>query len=441
MAIQTNDDIKKDDTKLEKVLDRKNREILILKEISAKVSSSLDLDITLNTLLSLLDDYFSYRYSMVLLTDAEGLLTVFASHGYPETGLGAKVRFGKGIIGTVAKRKRMMNMVNITSRLSYMIPGRDIYDHPENEIIIKLPGLPSPKSQVAFPLIANEELVGVLSVESDHLRIFKEEDEEIISVISHQAATVIQKTRLFDAEKKRHREIHEMNERLSNLYKEQKKTLSLFAKYVPDTVVKKALKEKPESIFEGELLEIAVLFCDMRDFTRASENLAPNEVVFLLNTYYEEMAKVIKKYEGVINQFVGDEIFVTFGAPVSIPVCQEKAVLCALDMIDQLKVLNGKLKKSLNLEIKVGIGINFGPVVAGNLGSEDRIEYSITGDTVNTGKRIESLTKDNPNIILISETILSKTRHLIKTKAWDAVKVKGKQEQVAVYQILGKKEK
>ena len=75
MAIQTNDDIKKDDTKLEKVLDRKNREILILKEISAKVSSSLDLDITLNTLLSLLDDYFSYRYSMVLLTDAEGLLT------------------------------------------------------------------------------------------------------------------------------------------------------------------------------------------------------------------------------------------------------------------------------------------------------------------------------------------------------------------------------
>ena len=282
-----------------------------------------------------------------------------------------------------------------------------------------------------------DELVGVISVESEKINIFRQEDEEIISVIAEQAAMAIQKSMFFEAEAKRHKEIHEINDRLSNLLSEQQKTLSLFVKYVPEPIVKKALREKPESIFEGELMEITVLFCDIRDFSGTSEKLTPNEVVFLLNVYYSKMTKVIRNNDGVVHQFVGDEIFATFGAPLSVTNSQEKAVYCAFDMLNELEEINMELKKSLNVEIKVGIGINYGPAVVGNLGSKDRIVYSVTGDTVNTGKRIETLTRSCPNTILISESVYQHTTHLIKTKAWDPISVKGKSEKVLVYEVLG----
>ena len=102
--------------------------------------------------------------------------------------------------------------------------------------------------------------------------------------------------------------------------------------------------------------------------------------------------------------------------------------------------LNNKMAKLMGSEINVGIGLNYGAVVAGNLGSDDRMEYSITGDAVNTAKRIESLTRGHPNAILVSESIYDKTKDLIESKCWEKVKVKGKDEKVQVYQVLGLKE-
>ncbi len=330
----------------------------------------------------------------------------------------------------------MLNVPNIASRVSYLTPGRDIHEHTEQQITIKLPGLPNPKSLVAFPLLIQDELVGVIAVESEEQRIFKSEDEEIIAIIGEQAAMAIQKARMYEAEQESRSQLVEINETLSTLYRQQQETLNLFMKYVPESVVQKSLRNKTESIFDGELLHIAVLFCDIRDFTSASEKLSPGEVVTLLNSYYQFMNRIIREHEGVVNQFVGDEIFVTFGAPVSIPNCEEKAVHCAIGMIEQLKLLNAELKSCLQVEIKVGIGINYGPIIAGNLGSDDKIEYSVTGDTVNTGKRIESLTKEKPNTILISESIHEKVKDIFKLKAWEPIVVKGKSEKVAVYEVI-----
>jgi len=234
-------------------------------------------------------------------------------------------------------------------------------------------------------------------------------------------------------------EIHKVNKDLKILNKEQQKTLNLFVKYVPEPVVKKALHQESHSIFEGEQLDVSLLFCDIRDFTAISEQLTPKEVVILLNSYYSGMADVIKKHLGNISQFVGDEIFVTFGAPFPVDNPEEKAILCALDMKSRLNEINQNLNHSLNTEIHVGIGINHGPVVAGNLGSDDRLSYSITGDAVNTAKRIEALTKGKKDVILVSETIFEKTNHIIDTTSWDPVEIRGKNEKVQVYQVNGLK--
>ncbi|MCB0282817.1 MAG: response regulator [Calditrichae bacterium] len=220
---------------------------------------------------------------------------------------------------------------------------------------------------------------------------------------------------------------------------EQEKTLKLFMKYVPEPVIEKALQSTEDTMLDGEQRNISVLFCDIRGFTPMSEEMSPKEVVSFLNDYYSIMTKVIRKSNGLVAQFVGDEIFAAFGAPVAINNCEQLSVFCALEMMHKLEDLNNKYKNKLNREIKMGIGINAGEVVAGNLGSEDRMDYSLTGDTVNTGKRIEMITKEMPNTILVSESVYSKTKELFQYKAMEPLFVKGKKEKLHVYQVLGRK--
>ena len=228
-------------------------------------------------------------------------------------------------------------------------------------------------------------------------------------------------------------------EELQQKVEEQEQTLKLFVRYVPEQVVKKTLDNSQESIFEGDLRNVAVLFCDIRGFTPLSEELSPKEVVSLLNEYYQVMTEVVKQHSGSVIQFVGDEIFAAFGALEYHQDNEAKAVFCALKMMDTLPQLNLRYKEKFKKEIVIGIGIgiNYGEVVAGNLGSEDRIRYSVTGDTVNTGKRIETITKGHPNLILISDSIYQSVRNMIRVKAWDPVSVKGKKDKILVYEVLG----
>ncbi len=226
---------------------------------------------------------------------------------------------------------------------------------------------------------------------------------------------------------------------LQNKVNELERTLNLFMRYVPEPIIKKSLETAEETMFEGELRQIAVLFCDMRRFTNISEEQSPKEVVSFLNTYYSFMSDPIKKHNGIVNQFVGDEIFAIFGAPVILPNPEISAVLCALEMREKLHPLNELYRDKFNTDIQIGIGINYGDVIAGNLGSEDRIDYSVTGDTVNTGKRIEMLSKHIPNSILISETIYEPVKDMIDAHAWGPVELKGKKGRMQVYEVIGVK--
>jgi class 3 adenylate cyclase len=226
---------------------------------------------------------------------------------------------------------------------------------------------------------------------------------------------------------------------LQQKVEEQDQTLKLFVRYVPEQVVKKTLENSQESIFEGELRDVAVLFCDIRGFTPLSEVLSPKEVVSFLNDYYQTMTEVVKQHKGSVIQFVGDEIFAAFGALELYPDNEINSVYCAMKMMDVLPILNKRYKEKFKTEIGMGIGINYGEVVAGNLGSEDRIRYSVTGDTVNTGKRIETITEDYPNTIMVSDSVYQKVKELVEVKAWEPVFVKGKKEKILVYEVLGLK--
>ncbi len=223
---------------------------------------------------------------------------------------------------------------------------------------------------------------------------------------------------------------------LQQTVEEQEKTLRLFMKYVPESVVEQNLRATDDAIFSGELKTIAILFCDIRGFTPLCEQLSPREVVSFLNDYYSIMSEAVKRHNGTVIQYVGDEVFAAFGAPVPISDMEQNAVYCAMEMMRRLEVLNKKYRERLGRDIKVGIGVNYGEVVAGNLGSEHKIDYALTGDTVNTGKRIETITKDFPNSVLISDSIYQKVKDLVATKEFEPLTVKGKKDQIRVYQVL-----
>ncbi len=225
-------------------------------------------------------------------------------------------------------------------------------------------------------------------------------------------------------------------EQLQQKVAEQERTLKLFMKYVPQHVVEKTLNHHGSDLFlEGEQRYLTVLFCDIRGFTQMSEEFSPKEVVGLLNHYYSVMTEVVKKHKGTVNQFVGDEIFSVFGAPLADSNPEANAIFCALEMLEKAKTIAQDLGRNL----VVGLGVNAGEAIMGNLGSEDKISFSITGDTVNTGKRIEMLTKDYPNTVLVSESVYLKTRELFDFQAWEPLFVKGKRDKIRVYQVLCRK--
>lgn len=242
------------------------------------------------------------------------------------------------------------------------------------------------------------------------------------------------------------RQLYELAERnrklvddLQGMVDQLQKTVKTFTKYVPEPVVEEVLASQEGPKIKAQQLEATVLFCDIRNFTAMSEQLEPERVVDFLNEFYAEMTEIILRHDGHVNQFIGDEIFATFGAPLASPNNEENAVFCAMEMMRKRETLHEKYMSAFNLPIDVGIGINVGKVIAGNMGSEARMNYSIVGDTVNTCKRIESLTHQVFNSILISEGVYEKTHELIHTRQWEPMPIKGKKEKITVYEILGPK--
>ena len=221
---------------------------------------------------------------------------------------------------------------------------------------------------------------------------------------------------------------------------EQEKTLKMFQKYVPSEVVANILDDNATiSLFEGENKEISILFCDIRNFTGISSHMSPKDVVNILNDFYSIFSDVVIQHNGSVNKYIGDEILALFGAPVSYINNHLNAVYSALEMIEALPKIKLKWEPSINQEFRVGIGINTGEAIVGNMGSEVKLEYSVAGDTVNVAKRIEGLTKDTPNAIFISEKTYEYVKDYIITKELDKVLVKGKDEEIKVYKVLGRK--
>jgi adenylate cyclase len=181
-----------------------------------------------------------------------------------------------------------------------------------------------------------------------------------------------------------------------------------------------------------------VLFSDIRDYTTLTEGLRPEEVVDILNEWFEEATRAIHKYGGVVDKFIGDAVMALFGIPEARPDAAADAVRAALEMRDSLATLNMRNRALGGKEIRIGIGIDCGEAVVGYIGSHLRQSYTAIGDTVNTASRLESMTKDRCDI-LISGAVEAAQRpfQVAETRFEVKLKLKGRDEEEPAYRVLG----
>jgi adenylate cyclase len=217
--------------------------------------------------------------------------------------------------------------------------------------------------------------------------------------------------------------------------REKKKIKSFFFKYVPDFVAQKLL-DQGKTELGGEKKEVVLIMSDIVGFTEKSEKLSPEEVVKFLNYYLSEMADIIRnKYYGTIDKFIGDLIMAIFGAPIEFGDEVDRALSCALDMRKKLKDINVELKNmGFQFEVNAGIGMHYGEVVIGNIGADFRMDYTCIGDTVNTTSRIEHLTRDLNQWLIVTEEIVKRSKKYNFEYIGD-FKVKGKELPLKLYKI------
>ena len=218
--------------------------------------------------------------------------------------------------------------------------------------------------------------------------------------------------------------------------REKRAVKRLFGRYVSPDIFRQLMTNPALARIGGERRDMSVLFCDIRGFTSASERATPESVVAQLNEHFTEMVDVLFRHQGTLDKFVGDQVMALFGAPVADPRHADHAVGAAIDMSAALDRLNARWTARGLAPLDIGIGINSGEMIAGNIGSESIMSYTVIGDAVNVGARIESLNKDYGTRILISQATKDQLTAGIETRPIGGVAVKGRREPVVVHEVV-----
>jgi adenylate cyclase len=220
--------------------------------------------------------------------------------------------------------------------------------------------------------------------------------------------------------------------------REKRKMTRLFGRYVSKDVFDQLVEDPSLARLGGQRREMTVLFSDIRGFTTVTERGEPEAIVGTLNEYFTRMVELVFLHKGTLDKFVGDMVMALYGAPLDDVDHADHAVATALDRVAALAVLNARWQSEQRPTLDLGIGINTGPMIAGNIGSEAIMSYTVIGDAVNLGSRLESLNKEYGTRIIISEATRRQLKASYHLRPLGEVIVKGKSQAVAIYEVVGR---
>lgn len=218
--------------------------------------------------------------------------------------------------------------------------------------------------------------------------------------------------------------------------RKKEKIQTAMSKYISKDVMQNVVQNIDSIKLGGKRAEVTVLFADIRGFTSISEQLSPVEVTKILNEYFSELVPIIEQHKGILNKFMGDAILAIFGEPIKNENHPIDAVKCANKMLKKVKLLQEKWLNEGKPKIEIGIGIATGEAFVGNIGSEERLEYTVIGDTVNTASRIENYNKVYRTNFLISEETYLKVQKYVDVIKIREVSIRGKAKKINIYEVL-----
>ncbi len=272
-------------------------------------------------------------------------------------------------------------------------------------------------ASLIVPMLLKGEVIGFLSLgEKKSGKSYNREDVDLLRTLASQGAVAIE------------------NARMADQMKAEEAVRANLARYLSPQIVDQIIKNDVQVNLGGDRKKVTVLFSDIRNFTSISETMKPEQLVEFLNEYFTEMARVIFDNRGSLDKYIGDAIVAVFGSLIPLENPAEAAVQASIEMMREMVRLNERWKDRYGFNMEMGIGINTGEVFLGNIGSPERMEFTVIGDTVNTASRFSSLAKGR-QILMTRETLTDLSPDL-KYAALPPTRVKGKTGELEVFEVL-----
>ena len=272
-------------------------------------------------------------------------------------------------------------------------------------------------SAMCAPLKTEGRVLGSIYLDTSRPgAVFTNEDLELFTSLAAQSAMAIENVRLY-------REAVEAEKTRANL-----------GRFLSPSIVEQVMKHDTALRLGGDKRVVTVMFCDIRSFTAIAERIAPIDLVMLLNQHFTAMTEIIFQHAGTLDKFIGDEVMAVFGAPLAAPDDAEQCVRAAMAMQARNEELNALRESAGQPTFEVGIGINTGETVAGYVGSPDRMEFTVVGDSVNVARRFCALAA--PGQVVIGEATFQMVERVFEARPIGSVLLKGKSKTKHGYEVL-----
>ncbi|MGE0456364.1 MAG: adenylate/guanylate cyclase domain-containing protein [Vicinamibacteria bacterium] len=389
-------------------IERSNRILRVLTKVAETLIAVRPVEEVLQQVMDIVFDHIAADRGFLMLTDEHDkakLVPMVIRHRKPG-GDQAKITISKTIADKVIRDK--VSILTADAMVDQRFTAGDS---------IRFHGI---RSAMCAPLWNKEEVIGIIFVDSLMLtNNFTSNDLDMLTALANYAAVAVERARL--------------NQKIVAEEKKRERLGRFLSPQVASRILATSDSHSAE-LGAPEVKDVSVLFADIVGFTTMSERMTPSAVALLLNDYLSRMTDVIFKHEGTLDKYIGDAIMAVFGAPLDMADHCSRSIKAALEMRERLNEFNSERKESAELRIR--IGINSGKAVAGEIGSMNKREYTVLGDTVNTASRLESSVA-KPMMIVIGENTYEAVKGQFELRSLGNATLKGKEREVAVYEVVG----
>jgi len=391
-------------------IEKSNRILKVLTKVAETLIAVRPVEEVLHQVMDIVFDHVPADRGFLMLQEENGakLVPMVIKHRNASAASGdqAKISISKTIADRVVKDR-----VSILTSDALVDPRFGAGDS------IRFHGI---RSAMCAPLWNKDQVIGIIHVDSPMLtNCFTLNDLDLLTALANYAAVAVERARL--------------NQKIVAEEKKRERLGRFLSPQVTNRILATS-DSQSATLGVPEVRDVSVLFADIVGFTSMSEKMSPAAVALLLSDYLSRMTDVIFKYEGTLDKYIGDALMAVFGAPLDMPDHAERSIRAALEMRERLDEFNAERKEGPTIRIR--IGINSGKAVAGEIGSINKKEYTVLGDTVNTASRLES-SVSKPGTIVIGENTYAAVKNLFQIQSLGKATLKGKEKEVAVYEVQG----